>query len=214
MHLHITVLSEAAPEAVLHRFEGELDTMQHRIALRALRAVSRHSSARTRWLCGSAAEATPETVSAGVTSEVGGMSPRVAVLVDDLVSLNMLEVKELTDGLKDRLGIEDNGGMGMPFNAAAFAAMGAGMPGGGAGAAAAEPKVVEKSHFDLKLDSFDAGKKIAVIKEVRAITGLGLKEAKTLVESAPTVFKNEVAKDEAEKIRDKLKEIGGDVVLE
>lgn len=115
----------------------------------------------------------------------------------------------MTDGLKDRLGIDDSAMMGMPMNPAMFAGTGA----QAAPAAEAEP-VVEKTAFDLKLEKFDAAKKIAVIKEVRAITGLGLKEAKALVEEAPKVFKSEVAKEEAEQIRDKLKEIGGEVVLE
>jgi large subunit ribosomal protein L7/L12 len=140
-------------------------------------------------------------------------SPRVQALVDELVSLNMLEVKALTDSLKDRLGIDDATAMPM-MNPAMFAGMG--MPGAGVGgaAAAAEEPVVEKTAFDLKLEAFDASKKIAVIKEIRAITGLGLKEAKALVDEAPKVFKSAVAKGEAEEIRDKLKEIGATVALE
>lgn len=145
----------------------------------------------------------------GVPAGGAVASPRVAALVDDLVSLNMLEVKELTDGLKDRLGIDDAATMPM-MNPAMFAGMGGG---GGAAEAAAEP-VVEKTAFDLKLEKYDAVKKIAVIKEVRAITGLGLKEAKAMVEGAPKVFKNDVPTAEAEQIRDKLKEIGAEVVLE
>ncbi|PXF44716.1 50S ribosomal protein L12, chloroplastic [Gracilariopsis chorda] len=136
------------------------------------------------------------------------VSAKVKGLLDDLVSLNMLEVKELTDALKDRLGIDDSASMPMAINPAMFAGMGA------APAPAAEEKVEEKTAFDLKLNKFDAAKKIAVIKEVRALTGLGLKEAKALVEDAPKVFKTEVPKDEAEQIRDKLKEIGGEVLLE
>lgn len=189
-------------------------TMQHRIALGFLRSARRCGSVPSRRLCGAVAEVPKDVPGSGVISTVGAVSPRVTALLDDLVSLNMLEVKELTDGLKDRLGIDDSNAMPMGFNPAAFAAMGMGGPNGGAGAAAEEPKAAEQTHFDLKLEKFDAGKKIAVIKEVRAITGLGLKEAKTLVESVPKVFKSEVAKDEAEKIRDKLKELGGEVVLE
>lgn len=139
------------------------------------------------------------------------MSAKVAALVDEVVSLNMLEVKQLTDSLRDRLGIEDTGGM-PAMNPAMMAMMAGGAPGGGA-AAAAEP-VEEKTAFDLKLEKFDPSKKIAVIKEIRTITGLGLKEAKAVVDGAPKVFKNDVAKAEAEQIRDKLKELGGDVVLE
>lgn len=141
----------------------------------------------------------------------GIVSAKVAALVDEVVSLNMLEVKQLTDSLRDRLGIEDTGGM-PAMNPAMMAMMAGGAPGGGA-AAAAEP-VEEKTAFDLKLEKFDPSKKIAVIKEIRTITGLGLKEAKAVVDGAPKVFKNDVAKAEAEQIRDKLKELGGDVVLE
>lgn len=135
-------------------------------------------------------------------------SPRVQQLLDELVSLNMLEVKQLTDGLKERLGIDDS--MAMPMNPAMFAGMSAAAP----AAAEAEPAVVEKTEFDVKLEKYDSAKKIAVIKEIRAITGLGLKEAKALVEEAPKVIKKAVSKEEAEQLKDKLKEIGGEVVLE
>lgn len=190
--------------------------MYLRLAARCARAVPQtrsqllrgHSS---RTYCAIAGTLRKSNEASTTTATTGAMSPRVATLLDDLVSLNMLEVKELTDGLKDRLGIDDAAAMPMHFNPAAFA--GAAAPGGGADAAA-EEKPPEKTHFDLKLDKFDSGKKIAVIKEIRAITGLGLKEAKTLVEESPKVFKNEVAKEEAEQIRDKLKEIGAEVVLE
>lgn len=163
-----------------------------------------------RRLCAEPAAVSP-TDSIGIPPGGGAAmaaSPRVQALLDDLVSLNMLEVKELTDGLKDRLGIDDS--MAMPMNPAMFAGM---VPGGGAPTEEAEP-VVEKTAFDLKLEKFDPAKKIAVIKEIRTITGLGLKEAKAMVEEAPKVFKSEVAKDEAEQIRDKLKEIGAEVLLE
>lgn len=176
------------------------------------RAMSRirFSNPLLRKMCHGATAAQPQADHAPVKSIVA-MSPRVATLLEELVSLNMLEVRELTTGLKDRLGIEDSPVMPMGFNPAAFA----GMQGPGAGDASAEQEEKpEKTHFDLKLEKYDAGKKIAVIKEIRAITGLGLKEAKTLVEESPKVFKNEVAKDEAEKLRDKLKEIGAEVVLE
>ena len=131
-------------------------------------------------------------------------SPKVISLVDEVVSLNMLEVKQLTDALKDRLGIDDSVLAPAPMM---------GMPMGMPAAAAAEPEP-EKTAFDLKLTAFDAGKKIAVIKEVRAMTGLGLKEAKTLVESAPKVFKTAIPKAEAEEIQRKLKDLGGTVELE
>lgn len=171
---------------------------------RALRHVNKYQQ-HARNMCA----ATSANVS---KTNASPMSPRVATLVDELVSLNMLEVRQLTNGLKDRLGIDETAAMPIGFNPAAFAGMQAAGPAGAS--SAVEEKEPEKTHFDLKLDKFDAGKKIAVIKEVRAITGLGLKEAKALVEEAPKVFKNEVAKEDAEKIRDKLKEVGAEVVLE
>ena len=86
--------------------------------------------------------------------------------------------------------------------------------GAAAGAAVEEEPKEEKTVFDVKLASFDAKSKIKIIKEVRAITGLGLKEAKALVEAAPSVLKKEVKKEEADELVEKLKEIGGVVELE
>jgi large subunit ribosomal protein L7/L12 len=124
------------------------------------------------------------------------------------MSLNLLEIKDLTDLLKDRLNISDEqlmggGGMMMP------------MAGAGAGAAAAEEEVVEeKTHFALKLTGFDASAKIKVIKEVRAITGLGLKEAKAAVEGAPTVLKESIKPEDAEPLIEALKAVGGETEME
>lgn len=104
--------------------------------------------------------------------------PLVLELADRITQLNLLQVSDLTEILKQRLGIQDSPMMGMPMM---------GMPmGGPAAAAPGEPAAAaapaeEKTEFTLKLDGFDAAAKIKVIKEVRAITGLGLKEAKELV---------------------------------
>lgn len=184
--------------------------MQRHLARSALRALSRRPPSATRSFCAPATAQAVGVPPAPSEHDAASTSPRVAALLDDLVSLNMLEVKELTEGLKNRLGIDDVPAMPAGFNPTMFAGA---MP-GGAAAPAEEEKKPEKTHFDLKLNKFDAGKKIAVIKEVRSITGLGLKEAKTLVEDAPKVFKTEVSKDEAEQLRDKLKELGADVSLE
>ncbi|MBO6766597.1 50S ribosomal protein L7/L12 [Maricaulis sp.] len=120
----------------------------------------------------------------------------VAKLCDELLSLTILEAKELNDLLEEK-GIK-----------AAAAVAVAGPAGGDAGAAAAE----EKDEFDVILAS--AGdKKINVIKEVRAITGLGLKEAKDLVEGAPKAVKEGAPKAEAEEIKKKLEEAGATVEL-
>jgi large subunit ribosomal protein L7/L12 len=119
-------------------------------------------------------------------------------IVDDLSSLTVLEAAELSKMLEERWGV----------SAAAPVAVAAAAGGGGAAAPAAE----EKTEFDVVLAS--AGdKKINVIKEVRAITGLGLKEAKDLVEGAPKTVKEGVAKAEAESIKAKLEEAGAKVEL-
>lgn len=76
-----------------------------------------------------------------------------------------------------------------------------------------EEEKKEKSHYDIELTKFDAAKKIVLIKEVRAILGLGLKEAKEMVEGAPVWLKKEVAKEEAEKLVEKLKENGAECRL-
>jgi len=120
-------------------------------------------------------------------------------LVDELSKLTVLEAAELSKLLEEKWGV----------SAAAPVAVAAG-PGAGAGAAA--PAAVEKTEFTVVLAA--AGdKKINVIKEVRAITGLGLKEAKDLVEGAPKEVKTDVSKDEAEKIKKQLEDAGAKVEL-
>ena len=118
-------------------------------------------------------------------------------LVDQLSELTVLEAAELAKALEEKWGVSA---------AAAVAAPAAG--GGGAAAPAAE----EKTEFDVILTG-DGGKKINVIKEVRAITQLGLTEAKALVEGAPKAVKEGVSKDEAEKIKKQLEEAGATVEL-
>ena len=118
-------------------------------------------------------------------------------LVDDLSALTVIEAAELSKLLEEKWGV----------SAAAAVAVAA-PAGGGAAAPAAE----EKTDFDVILTG-DGGKKINVIKEVRAITGLGLTEAKTLVESAPKAVKEGVSKDEAEKVKKQLEEAGATVEL-
>ena len=89
------------------------------------------------------------------------------------------------------------------------------MPGAaGGGAPAAAEAAPEKLEFNVKLESFDPAQKIKVIKEVRAVTELGLKEAKDLVEGAPAVLKKGLKKEDAEAIREKIEKVGGKVVLE
>jgi large subunit ribosomal protein L7/L12 len=120
-------------------------------------------------------------------------------IVDQIKDLTLLEASQLVKIMEDTFGVS--------AAAAAVAAAPA------AGAAAA-PAVEEKDEFDVILTGMtDPGKKIGIIKEVRAITALGLKEAKDLVEAAPKAVKEGVAKDEAESIRKKLTDAGATVEL-
>lgn len=121
-------------------------------------------------------------------------------LAEQLVNLTVKEVKELTDILKDQYGIEP---------AAAGAVMVA--SGGGAGAGDA-PAAEEKSSFDVILKSAGA-QKLAVVKLVKDLTGLGLKEAKDLVDAAPKAVKEGVAKDEADALKKSLEEAGAEVEI-
>ncbi|GAB4015560.1 50S ribosomal protein L7/L12 [Spirosoma migulaei] len=116
---------------------------------------------------------------------------------EQLVSLTVKEVNELATILKDEYGIE-------PAAAAPV------MVAGGAGAGDAAPVVAEKTSFDVILKSAGAAK-LAVVKLVKDLTGLGLKEAKELVDTAPKPVKEGVAKDEAEALRKQLEEAGAEV---
>ena len=121
-------------------------------------------------------------------------------LVDELSTLTVIEAAELSKLLEEKWGV----------SAAAPVAVAA-MPGAG-GAAAAAPAAEEKTEFDVILASV-GDKKINVIKEVRAITGLGLKEAKDLVEAAPKPVKEAISKADAEAMKKKLEEAGATVEL-
>ncbi|HCN07994.1 MAG TPA: 50S ribosomal protein L7/L12, partial [Lentisphaeria bacterium] len=126
------------------------------------------------------------------------LTPEQEQIVSAVENMKVIDVANLVKALEDRLGVKaaTGGGMMMP------------MPGGGgdSGDAAAE----EKTEFDVILTGIGE-KKIAVIKEVRAITGLGLKDAKELVDSAPKPVKEGVAQDEADEIKKKLEDAGASV---
>jgi large subunit ribosomal protein L7/L12 len=119
----------------------------------------------------------------------------INALVEQLSALTVLEAADLSKALEEKWGVSA---------AAAVAVAGP--------AAAAAPAVEEQTEFDVILTG-DGGKKINVIKEVRTLTGLGLTEAKTLVESAPKAIKEGVNKEEAEKIKKQLEEAGATVEL-
>lgn len=128
------------------------------------------------------------------------VAEKISKLGDEIVGLTLKEAVDLAAYLKDKYGIEP-------------AAGGGGGGGGGAAAPAAAAPVEEKSSFDVVLKSVDAAKKISVIKVVREATGLGLKEAKDLVEGAPKTVKEALPKADAEKLKKTLEESGGTVEL-
>lgn len=119
-------------------------------------------------------------------------------LVEEIEKMSVLDLAELVKVLEDKFGV----------SAAAPAMMMAGGPAAGGDAGAAE----EKDSFDIELTT-SGDNKIATIKVVREITGLGLKEAKEIADSAPKVFKEGVKKEEAEEIKKKIEEAGGSVTL-
>ena len=122
-------------------------------------------------------------------------SEKITAMIEEVKALTVLELSELVHALEEEFGV----------SAAAMAAPAA----GGAAAEAAE----EKTEFDVVLAGFDAAAKIKVIKAVREITGLGLAEAKGVVEGAPKTLKEAVSKDEAEEMKKKLEEAGAKVEL-
>ncbi len=126
------------------------------------------------------------------------MAADIEKIAEDLSSLTVLEAAELSKLLEEKWGV----------SAAAPVAVAAAAPGAGGGEAEAE----EKTSFDVVLAAIGE-KKINVIKEVRAITGLGLKEAKDLVEGAPKSVKEDATKEEADEIKAKLEEAGATVEL-
>jgi large subunit ribosomal protein L7/L12 len=121
-------------------------------------------------------------------------------VVDYIKGISVLELSQLVKALETELGVS------------AAAAMPMAMPGGGGGAAAAAP-AEEKTEFTVSLVSFPAEKKINIIKAVREVTSLGLKEAKDLVEAVPKVLKEAIPKEEAETIRKKFDEVGAKVEI-
>ena len=128
------------------------------------------------------------------------MSAATEQILEQLKSLTLLEASELVEQIEEAFGVS-------------AAATGGGMMMMAAPGAAAAEVVEEKTEFDAILDSVPADKKIAVLKIVREITGLGLKEAKDLVEAAPKAVKEAVTKDAAEDIKKRIEEAGGKVTV-
>merc|ERR1719182_674483 len=141
-------------------------------------------------------------------SKVAASKVHMTAVVDDVMDklkgMTLLEASELVKAIEEAFDVDASaGGGGMMMMAGAPAA------GGGDAAAPAE----EKTEFDISLEAFPADKKIAVLKVVRTITGLGLKEAKDMVESAPKVIKEGAGKEEAEEAKKNLEEAGATVAL-
>lgn len=125
------------------------------------------------------------------------MSEKVAAILELIKALTLLEAAELVKAIEEAFGVTAAAPMGGVVMAAA------------PGAAAAVEEVEEKTAFDLVLDEVPADKKIAVLKIVREITGLGLKDAKELVESAPKTVKEGMGKADAEAAKKQIEEAGG-----
>ncbi|MEC9028048.1 MAG: 50S ribosomal protein L7/L12 [Cyanobacteriota bacterium] len=129
------------------------------------------------------------------------MSKKTDDILDSLKTLSLLEASELVKQIEDAFGVS------------AAASAGVVMAAGGAGGAAAAEAAEEQTEFDVVLESFDASAKIKVLKAVREATGLGLGDAKAMVEAAPKTIKEGIAKNDAEALKKAIEEVGGKVSL-
>ena len=128
------------------------------------------------------------------------MSATTDQILEQLKTLSLLEASELVKQIEEAFGVSAAASAGVVMAAPA---------GGGAAAEAVE----EKTEFDVILESFDAAAKIKVLKAVREATGLGLGEAKALVEAAPKAVKEGISKDDAEALKKAIEEVGGKVTI-
>jgi large subunit ribosomal protein L7/L12 len=126
------------------------------------------------------------------------MSEKIDQIVEDLKTLTLLEASELVGKIEETFGVDASASVGGPVMAMA---------------ATAAEEVEEKTEFNVMLDEVPADKKIAILKVVRGLTGLGLKEAKQLVESAPKQVQEAVSKDAAEDAKKQIEAAGGKVSL-
>ncbi|KAL2114137.1 hypothetical protein VUR80DRAFT_443 [Thermomyces stellatus] len=136
-------------------------------------------------------------------------NPKIAAIVDQISQLTLLETADLVSSLKSRLNIPD-----VPMGAFAAAAPAPAAPAAAEEAEEEAPAAQEKSVFALKLEAFDAGAKPKIIKEIKNLLGLSLVDSKKFVESAPKTMKENVPKEEAEKIIETLKALGATVTME
>ena len=121
-------------------------------------------------------------------------------IIDAIAEKSVMEIVELVEAMEEKFGVQ------------AAAAVAVAAPGAAGGDAGAEEAVEEKTVWDVELTAFGESK-INVIKTMRGLTGLGLKEAKALVESAPVLVKEGLTKDEAEEIKSTLEEVGAEIEL-
>ncbi|KAJ9652870.1 54S ribosomal protein L12, mitochondrial [Neophaeococcomyces mojaviensis] len=196
----MSLQSTSRPLARTCQLAARKQTQQRSLSSQCLRISSQQASQRRqtrRWQSTDAATAATPT------------NPKISTIVDQISQLTLLETADLVASLKSRLNIPD-----MSFAAPAAAA------GPGAAAAAVEepeeaaPAVQEKTLFTLKLQSFDAAAKSKIIKEVKSMLGLSLIDSKKFVESAPKMLKDQVPKEETEKIIKTFKDLGAVVVSE
>ena len=130
------------------------------------------------------------------------MTTKINSIIQDLKSLTLLEAAELIKEIEDTFGVDasiSNAGMVVMDPASALSS--------------GSSDVEEKTEFDIHLESVPTAKKIAILKEVRSLTGLGLKEAKDLVESVPKILKESISKEEADNIKEKLEAAGATVLI-
>lgn len=126
------------------------------------------------------------------------MSEKIIQIVEELKTLTLLEASELVAAIEETFGVDASAAAAGPVVMTT---------------AGPAEEVEEKTEFDLNLDEVPADKKIAVLKVVRSLTGLGLKEAKELVESAPKIIQEGIAKDAAEEAKKQIEEAGGKASL-
>ncbi|KAI9340651.1 ribosomal protein L7/L12 C-terminal domain-containing protein [Zopfochytrium polystomum] len=139
-------------------------------------------------------------------------APKIVEIVDKIAALTLLETAALVSELKTRLNIQD---IALPAPIAAAPAAGAAAAPAAAAAAPAEEKPAERTEFKVKLEKFDAAAKAKVIREIKnLLPGSNLVEAKKFVESVPKVIKENVPKEEAEKMKATLEALGATVILE
>jgi len=131
------------------------------------------------------------------------MSTKTDKILESLKELSLLEASELVKQIEEAFGV----------SAAASAGVVMAAPGAAAGGAAAGEAAEEQTEFEVVLESFDASAKIKVLKEVRNATGLGLGDAKAMVEAAPKTIKEGASKDEAEALKKSIEDAGGKVSL-